>query len=75
MSKLTLSIDDHVVVRAKRFAKENGTSVSRLVERYLDGITRPLNPVECLPVLDEIRGVLRTGSLEEYRQHLIEKHR
>lgn len=36
MSKLTLSVDHAVIVRAKRYAAAHHTSVSQLVERYLD---------------------------------------
>ena len=75
MSKLTLSIDDQVVQRAKQYAKERGTSVSALVEGYLDTVSRPLKPVEDPPVLREIRGILRKGDREDYRQSLIEKYR
>ncbi len=75
MSKLTLSVDEQVVQRAKQYAKERGTSVSELVERYLDEISRPLKGFEDPPVLREIRGILRSGDREDYRQHLIEKHR
>ena len=39
MSKLTLSVDDGVVSRAKRFAKQNGVSVSEMVETYLAAIS------------------------------------
>jgi hypothetical protein len=36
MSKLTLSVDGAVVARAKRYASTRGTSVSRLVQEYLE---------------------------------------
>ncbi len=75
MSKLTLSVDDQVVQRAKQYAKERGTSVSELVEGYLDAVSRPLKGVKYPPVLREIRGILRKGDREDYRQHLIEKYR
>ena len=75
MSKLTLSVDDQVVQRAKQYAKERGTSVSELVEGYLDAVSRPLKGVKDPPVLREIRGILRKGDREDYRQHLIEKYR
>jgi hypothetical protein len=32
MSKLTLSVDSRVVIRAKRYAKQQGVSVSKMVE-------------------------------------------
>jgi hypothetical protein len=37
--KLTLTIDEEIVQRAKRYASESGRSLSELVERYLDKIT------------------------------------
>ena len=36
MPKLTLGVDERVVRGAKRYAAARGTSVSRLVERYVD---------------------------------------
>jgi uncharacterized protein DUF6364 len=36
LSKLPLSVDENVVRGAKRYAVARGTSVSRLVEGYLD---------------------------------------
>ncbi len=33
--KLTLSLDKEVIENAKKYAKEEGTSVSNLVENYL----------------------------------------
>lgn len=75
VSKLTLSVDEEVVERAKRYARRRGTSVSRLVEGYLKCITRPEEEPERAPVLRSIRGLLRKGTLEDYRRHLAEKYR
>ena len=41
MPKLTLSVDEKVVWGAKRYAAARSTSVSRLVERYLDLLSKP----------------------------------
>ena len=38
-TKLTLSIDKSTIEQAKVYAKEQGTSVSKLVENYLKMIT------------------------------------
>jgi Family of unknown function (DUF6364) len=57
--KLTLSVDGQVVGRAKRFAEKRGTSVSQLVERYLQLLTRPLQPGEDPPVLRRLKGALK----------------
>ncbi len=79
MSKLTLSVDQEVVARAKRYAEERGTSVSQLVERYLDALARP--PVvaeeELPPSLRRLRGILKGVKFdrEEYLDYLERKYR
>jgi hypothetical protein len=75
MSKLTLSIDDSVIVRAKRYANQHGFSVSRLVEIYLDAVAAPPVPATEPPVLRSLRGSLKKGDLDDYRKHLREKYR
>ena len=59
MPKLTLSVDGQVVSRAKRYAERRGTSVSQLVERYLQLLTRPLQPAEDPPVLRRLKGAFK----------------
>jgi hypothetical protein len=75
MSKLTLSVDEKVVERAKRFAEKRGTSVSRLVEQFLDILARPPVPEDDTPMLRQLRGVLRRGKRKDYQRHLVEKYR
>jgi hypothetical protein len=74
MAKPTLSVDRAVVERAKRFAESRGTSVSALIERYLDLLTRELPGGEDPPVLARLRGVLRNGDSEAFRRHLEDKY-
>ena len=38
-TKLTLNIDENVVVRAKKYARRHNISVSKIVEKYLDKIS------------------------------------
>jgi predicted CopG family antitoxin len=38
-SKLTLSIDDEVISKAKKYARKSGRSLSDLIENYLKKIT------------------------------------
>jgi hypothetical protein len=75
MRKLTLSVDPAVVRQAKRYAKANRTSVSRLVERFLGLLGRPSARREEPPVLRRLRGILRHGDRENYRRHLARKYR
>ena len=75
MSKLTLSVDEQVVARAKRYAARHGTSVSRLVERYLDRLTSPPETGSEPPVLSRLRGVLTDGDPRDHARYLEEKYR
>jgi hypothetical protein len=72
--KLTLSVDEKVVRRAKRYAAAHGTSVSRLVERYLDLLSNPPQPDDQTPVLRLLRGAARGVSADAHRRHLSRKY-
>lgn len=39
-SKLTLSINQSIVARAKRYAREQGKSLSKVIEQYLTYLTQ-----------------------------------
>lgn len=79
MSKLTLSVDPAVVQRAKRYAERRGTSVSALVEQYLDLVTRagPTDDGEPTPLLRQVRSAVKGLSLDvaKYRGYLERKYR
>ena len=42
-SKLTLKLNEHVIERAKKYASTKKLSLSRLIENYLDSITKEQN--------------------------------
>lgn len=75
MSKLTLSVDEQVVRNAKRYAAARGTSISRLVERYLGLLSAPPTSEEPTPVLKMLRGAARGVTVDAYRDHLDRKYR
>lgn len=76
LTKLTLSVDGRVISRAKRYAQRQGTSVSKLVERMLDAAATTREPTDsATPVLAELRGSLKAGSIKDYRHYLEQKHR
>lgn len=75
-AKLTLSVDPEVVARAKRYAAQTGTSVSRLVEDYLAAlVTGPEEGRSTPPVLEALRGSMQTGTIEDYREYQQEKYK
>jgi len=76
MAKLTLSVDNRVVSRAKQYAKRRGVSVSQLVETYLAAVAEPVSPAAgAAPILRSVRGVLKNADIDEYRKHLAAKYR
>jgi hypothetical protein len=75
MAKLTLSVDDRVVSRAKRYAKQRGVSVSEMVEAYLAAVAEPCPAERDAPILRSVRGSLAKADLAGYRKHLAAKYR
>ena len=79
MAKLTLSVDEAVVERAKRYAAREGTSVSRLVETYLDLLVRPEPEAQqpLPPVTRRLVGALGDArdDRESHLRHLERKYR
>jgi hypothetical protein len=75
MPKLTLSVDEQVVRGAKRYAAAKGTSVSRLVERYLGLLSKPPKSGDQTPVLQRLRGAGRGVPADAHRKHLNRKYR
>ena len=50
--KITLSIDDQVVAKARRIAAVRGTSLDQLIRDCLEDLTRPRDPRDVLESLD-----------------------
>jgi hypothetical protein len=76
MAKLTLTVDDRVIRRAKRYSRERGVSISGLVEDYLAAVSdNTVSAKPDTPSLRALRGILREGSVECYRNHLIDRYR
>jgi len=71
--KLTLSVDEAAIRRARRYSKRHGTSVSELVTRFLDGLED--EPSSGTPIVSKLRGILPSAaSIEDYRRHIADKH-
>lgn len=46
ITKLTITLEDSVINRAKRYAKKSGRSLSDIIESYLDSLTKKENNAE-----------------------------
>ncbi|PJZ44750.1 DUF6364 family protein [Leptospira brenneri] len=60
-TKLTLSLDDKIIKRAKEFAKQRNKSLSKLIEDYLGGISSkiPSDEENLPPVTKKLAGILK----------------
>ncbi len=81
-TKLTLSLNNEIIIRAKAYAKENHTSLSQLLENYLSALTRKENAVEeeqISPLVKSLSGVLRLPEDYDYKndrtQYLDQKYK
>lgn len=79
-TKLTLRLNEEVIERAKAYAKDYNMSLSKLIEAYLDQLTRRSNKA-ALPLTPLVKSLHGVGSLpegfeekESYYDFLMEKH-
>jgi len=75
--KLTLRLDEDVIERAKAYAAERDTSVSRLVEAYFTAITEKNGDRTRTAFSDTTQqfiGVLEDADEGDYERYLEEKH-
>jgi hypothetical protein len=74
-TKLTIRIDRATLERAKRYAREHGTSLTRLVTGHLERLGANDERLGDAPVTRRLSGVLPPeASLQDYRDHLERKH-
>ncbi len=74
LKKLTLSVDEDVIRKAKRYSQRHETSLSKLVTDFLSRLVDTEGTRT--PVVSRLRGILpRDIDVDEYRRHLERKHR
>ena len=76
LAKLTLTVDEEVVSRAKEYARERHRSVSRLVEDYLRGLAVSEGPkpgrLPDAPITSSLVGMFSSGYRGESDRELLE---
>ncbi len=71
--KLTLSVDEEAIRRARWFSEKHDTSISRLVSEFLRSLGDGEIPET--PIVSRLVGILPPDTrLEDYHQHLVEKY-
>ena len=68
-AKLTLKLDSTVIAKAKRYAKKRNTSLSKMIESYLDSVTQPgSSGIEITPLVNSLSGVIDLPADYDYRK-------
>jgi len=76
-TKLTLKLDSSIIERAKRHAKDKNISLSKMIENYLQALTRKDDTAfEISPLVKSLSGVLKNDSdSQDYTDFLSEKYK
>jgi predicted CopG family antitoxin len=71
-SKLTLTIEDSVIKKAKRYAKSRGRSLSDIIENYLKMITKDYRVMETglTPTVKSLKGAFKAPEDLDYKKEL-----
>ncbi len=68
-TKLTIKLDNEVIARAKRYAQHRKTSLSRLIESYLDFVTKSEpDDIEITPLVKSLSGVITLPEGFDYKK-------
>lgn len=78
-TKLTLKLDNNVIERAKMYARKKNTSISHLVETYLNFLTNPKDEKdEITPLVKSLSGIIdlpkNFDNKKNYKKHIIKKY-
>jgi dsDNA-specific endonuclease/ATPase MutS2 len=77
-SKLTLKLNENVIESAKKYAKENNVSLSRMIENYLQVITTDKRKkTKISPLVKSLTGVIEhidKDYKKDYKDFLSEKY-
>ncbi len=81
-TKLTLRLSDNVIKRAKLYARSHKTSLSKMIESYLDSLTKEKEEerkISITPLVESLSGVIDLPADFDYRkdygEYLMEKYK
>lgn len=73
LKKLTLSVDERVIEKARRYSDERRTSISRLVTHFLARLPDRENRIS--PAVQRLMGILPADvDTADFRRHLDDKY-
>jgi hypothetical protein len=79
-TKLTLKLNEDIIEKAKEYAKSKKTSLSALIENYLQNITADKkNKKRITPLVKSLSGIIDLpkdyNHKKDYTDHLIRKYK
>ena len=73
-TKMTVRVPRVLVEKAKQFAAQNNTTLTNLIEAYLQRLPNQSN-LESAPIVQRLSGILSPAvSVDDYHRHLEEKY-
>lgn len=71
-TKLTLTIEQSVIEKAKKYAKEKERSLSDLIENYLKALTKDevQSDIELTPIVKSLKGTFIAPKNSDYKKDL-----
>ena len=74
-TKLTLTIDESVIERAKKYAKSKENSLSNIIENYLKILVKDSSSteIELTPIVKSLKGFFTSNSDFDYKKELAKK--
>jgi hypothetical protein len=76
-TKLTLNLDKEIIFEAKNYAKNHKVSLSKLIENYLNSLTKESKRNSTVsPLVESLTGIIPNDFDEkkEYREYIDKKY-
>ena len=74
-TKLTLTIDESIIERAKKYAKSKENSLSNIIENYLKILVKDntRTEIELTPIVKSLKGSFSSNSAFDYKKELTKR--
>ena len=71
-TKLTLTIEQSIIEKAKKYANDKGRSLSSIIENYLKVITKEeaVSDIELTPIVKSLKGSFKAPRNLNYKKEL-----
>ena len=71
-TRLTLTIEESIIEKAKSYARKNGRSLSDIIENYLKVVTKETGngDIELTPLIKSLKGAFKAPPDFDYKKEL-----